>query len=142
MHAHPELARAQQVIAGARAAVVSQLVVGERLVEEHATRHECLAQRTKEVALQVARDDNQLEVRARQREHSQIRADGVERDSLRACGPHRVANGVDLDVDAGDVKTRARERRQVAPAPHGDVERAPLLLKRRAEARRPASHER
>ena len=65
----------------ARADAVRALRDRERLVDHHAAANERVAERRKQIALQVPRDDDEVEPAARQRMLRQVRAPRAERDA-------------------------------------------------------------
>lgn len=114
----------------------------ERLVDDDPARDDGIANRGKEVALEVAGDEHQVEPRDRKAGLRQIGAPAPEgRRAVDAEG-RGFANGIEGDVDPVDVEARPGERLVVPASSDGEVECAGARRQHVRGAGRPLDYER
>ncbi|MGC4086117.1 MAG: hypothetical protein QM736_29345 [Vicinamibacterales bacterium] len=58
---------------------------GERLIEQHAARHQRVAQRPEEIAVQVPGDDDEIESAVWESDVGEVGAERSDRQSLTLC---------------------------------------------------------
>ena len=117
----------------------------ERLVQHDAAGHDSALQPGKQIALQITRDDDEIEVRGGERMLREIGAPAAQAHARGRGRGNGVAHRVEPHVDGERHVPGARDRDRVASASGGDVEgspsiRAGALLAR--EALEPFDHER
>ena len=131
-----QLAGLEQVIRRRRADAERALCDRERLVDDHAARRARRAQiDAKQIALQVAGDDDEIESRRAAADTASGR-----RTSRRMRSPRRAAAaGASRTASSSrrrrTSRSRARQHQRVAAAAHRDVERAPRRADRLARDR-------
>jgi len=84
------------------------------------------------MALQVTRDDDEVERVDRQRIHREVRAPPADAEVLVRGVQHRIADGVLLHIHTEHAKSVACQHQRVTPAAHREIERS----SRRRDARR------
>ena len=117
----------------------------KRFVEDHAAGHERVAERWKEIALQVARDDDEVEALHGQRHACEVGTPAMDRQALVSRCTHGIAHSVVTDIHAECLEPRTRHRQRVPSAARGNVERPwpPFVVRRSPrESRGPFRHER
>jgi hypothetical protein len=114
---------------------------GECLVEHDAARLHRLADRREQIALQVARDHDEIECAARQRRGREVGAPASDDHTSRASASDGVLHGVEPHVDAERAISRLRDRQRVTAFPHRDVERSRSGVGERGRASQPVRDE-
>ena len=114
----------QQMIGRGRSGAERALCGRERFVEHDTARHNRGLHCRKQIALQVSRDDDDVEPRLRQRVPRQVGAPRVDRHACCLRRRNRILHGVELDIDAECPETRSCQHHGMPAAPHGDIERA------------------
>jgi hypothetical protein len=106
-----------------RSAPAAFLKLCEGFVEQESTGRDGVDERGTQVALQVSRDDDQLERIGWERGLRQIPAPGANYETAITTAPDRVGNHLEPVVDAERLETCCCKRERVASSSHRDVQR-------------------
>jgi hypothetical protein len=122
-----KLSFAQQMIGRRRSPAERALMDRERLVEHDAAWSYGATDGRKEIALEIPRHDDQIESPGGQRIHRQVGAPCGDAGAGIARGVDRIADDVELFIDAERHESGLGERQRVTTPAHRDIERARLI---------------
>ena len=111
------------MIGRCRPASVAPLIYGEGFVHHHTTRRlHGLSNRWKQIALQVARDEKDIERPGRQSPRGQIGAPSMDDQSFGTRAGRRFANGRQSHVDPERQESGACQQARMTSAAHREIE--------------------
>jgi hypothetical protein len=119
-----------------------ELRLGEGFVDQESAGRERRREVREQIALQVARHDDQLESAAGQRRSRQVGTPGTQRVAASFGRSYGRGNERPLDIDAERAASELRQQQRVAAASHREVERAARRRNRVQVRSHPAFDER
>ena len=104
---------------------------GEGFVDDDSSPSDDSPYRRKQVALQIAGDENKIERVLRQGDRLEVRAPSVHDEARPAGSIDGAADGVEIPVHAERTEAGARENQRVPSPAHGEVDRSLSACTRR-----------
>lgn len=96
----------------------------EGLVEQHAPWRKSANERREPLPIEISRHHDDVKARVWQRQAGEVGAHAAHVQTARTRFIHGTCDGVELQVDADDVKPVLREKERVPATTHRVVERA------------------
>jgi len=93
--------------------------------------------RRKQIALQISRDDHDVEYSSRKRRHGEIGAPAPNPQRFARRDLHRLSDSIEFQIDTERFESMTRQQQRVTSASHRDIEGFLPFRRRDGERRDP-----